>query len=212
MTGPTAPGSPLAVGKLPAGLLARVLSGLGPMPAEVRLGPAVGEDACAIDVPAGVLVAATDPITLTTAEAARLAVVVNANDVAVMGVRPRWFLAAVLLPPGTTDVAVEELFAVMRAALTEVGAALVGGHTEVSSAVARPVIVGQMLGLSESGAVVTTAGAHPGDVVVQIGPAPVEAAAVLLAGDDFEQDLAKAIDGLRPGLAVGGGDADALRL
>src|SRR5579862_380288 len=130
--------TPLPVGKLPAALLAEVLSGLGPLPTEVRLGPSIGEDACAIDVPRGVLVAATDPITLTAAEAARLAVIVNANDVAVTGVRPRWFLAAVLLPPGTTSTAVRELFAAMGAALIEVGATLVGGHTEVSAAVTRP--------------------------------------------------------------------------
>ncbi len=167
------------MGKLSSGLLAEVLSELSPLPGEVRLGPAVGEDACAIDVPQGVLVAATDPITLTSADAARLAVIVNANDVAVMGVRPRWFLAAVLLPPGTTDTAVRELFSAMRAALAEVGAFLVGGHTEVSSAVTRPVIVGQMLGVAEHGNVVATGGAGAGDVVVQIGAAPVEGAAVL---------------------------------
>ena len=36
--------------------------------------------------------------------------VVNANDVAVMGARPRWFLAAVLLPIGTTEEDVRALF------------------------------------------------------------------------------------------------------
>src|SRR5262249_12417555 len=40
----------------------------------------------------------------------------------------------------------------------------------------------------------------------------VETAAVLLACHDAEQDLAEAFDGLRTGLAIGGGDTDALRL
>jgi hydrogenase expression/formation protein HypE len=171
--------TPLPIGKLPSALLARVLSQLGPLPPEVRLGPAIGEDGCAIDVSRGVLVAATDPITLTAAGAAKLAVIVNANDVAVMGVPPRWFLAAVLLPPATAAEAVEELFAEMHAALGEVGASLVGGHTEVSAAVTRPVIVGLMLGLAEGREIVTTGGARPGDIVVQVGPVPVEGAAVL---------------------------------
>jgi hydrogenase maturation factor len=160
-------------------VLARLLSGLGPPPAEVRLGPAVGEDACAIDVPRGVLVAATDPITLAAADAARLAVIINANDVAVTGVRPMWFLAAVLVPPATTEQEVRQLFTAMHTALVEVGAALVGGHTEVSAAVTRPVIVGQMLGVTEAGRIVPTGGARAGDVVVQVGPVPVEGAAVL---------------------------------
>jgi hydrogenase maturation factor len=75
----------LLVGKLPANLLARVLGGAPDQPPEVLLGPALGEDGCALDVPSGVLVAATDPVTLTSREVGRFAVVVNANDVAVMG-------------------------------------------------------------------------------------------------------------------------------
>lgn len=170
---------PIPAGKVPVALLARLLATDRALPREVRLGPAVGEDACAIDVDAGVLIAATDPITLTTSELGRYGVMVNANDVAVMGVHPRWFLATVLLPPGTTEETIEDLFTTMRGALDEVGATLVGGHTEVTHAVNQPVIVGQMLGLSTDGHLVTTAGAQPGDVLVQIGAAPVEGAAVL---------------------------------
>lgn len=45
----------------------------------------------------------------------------------------------------------------MRRALSDLGAYLVGGHTEVTPAVNRPIVVGQMLGLAETGTVVTTA-------------------------------------------------------
>ena len=72
-------------------------------PPELRLAPGVGEDACAIAVDAGVLVAATDPITMTGEGVGAHAVWINANDVAATGVRPRWFLATVLLPIGTTE-------------------------------------------------------------------------------------------------------------
>jgi hydrogenase expression/formation protein HypE len=173
----------IPAGKLPADMLARVLGAMGPMPPEVVLGPRAGEDACAIELPAGggVLVAATDPITLTGNEVGRFAVVVNANDVAVMGVRPRWFLACVLLPEGITTAAVDGLFATMRDALASVGATMVGGHTEITAAVRQPVVVGQMLGFAESGRIVPTGGARVGDVVVQVGPVPVEGGAVLAA-------------------------------
>jgi hydrogenase maturation factor len=107
--------------------------------------------------------------------------VINANDVAVMGVRPRWFLAAILLPDGTSEQEVRAIFAGIRRALDTVGATLVGGHTEVTAAVAQPVVVGQMLGLAEDGRIVCTGGALEGDVVVQAGAAPVEGAAVLAA-------------------------------
>lgn len=188
--------TPIPAGKVPAELLARLLAPDDQLPPEVRLGPALGEDACAIDVDAGVLIAATDPITLTTSDLGRFGVIVNANDVAVMGVVPRWFLAAVLLPLETTEDTVEQLFVAMRDALREVGATLVGGHTEVTGAVNQPVIVGQMLGLSQDGHFVTTGGAAPGDVLVQVGPAPVEGGAVLAA------ELADRLVGLDPDIVT----------
>jgi hydrogenase expression/formation protein HypE len=176
----------LRTGKLPAELLSELLrefeadSGSDRPAGEiVRLGPAIGEDACAIDVPEGTLVAATDPITLAGSEIGQLAVTINANDIAVMGVRPRWFMATILLPVGTTEVEVRALFASVRAALTEVGATLVGGHTEITGVVSQPVVVGQMMGFSENRQIVPTGGVVTGDVVLQVGRAPVEAAVVL---------------------------------
>lgn len=204
-------------GKVPADVLARNLSGPGPQPAELLVGPAIGEDACAIAVPAGVIVAAADPITLTGSGVGRAAVIVNANDVAVTGARPRWFLATVLLPPGTTPEDVDALFASMKAALAEVGAVLVGGHTEVTPAVSQPVVAGQMLGTTER--VIRTSGARAGDAVVLVGRVPVEGAAVLateaagrLSSLDpgVLQAAAGAVDD--PGISVVGAALTAARL
>jgi hydrogenase maturation factor len=177
----TMPRGTLHSGKLPFPLLRELLASPVGLPAEVKLGPAIGEDACAIEVPGGVLIAGTDPITLTSSSVGAHAVLCNANDVAVMGVRPRWFLAAVLLPEGTSEDDVRALFRMTREALAQVGASLVGGHTEVTSAVTQPVVVGQMLGLSTSGHFVRSGGLGAGDVVLQVGAAPVEGAAVLAA-------------------------------
>ena len=173
---PAATSVPLLAGKLSPDFLARLIE--TSLPPEVVLGPRIGEDACAIEVEAGTLVAATDPITLTGAGVGAHAVAVNANDVAVTGARPQWFLACVLLPEGCAGEDVEALFAGMRRALDRVGATLVGGHTEVTAAVRQPLVVGQMLGVVTE-RIVPTGGLRPGDVVVQIGPAPVEGAAVL---------------------------------
>jgi hydrogenase maturation factor len=126
--------------------------------------------------------------------------------VAVTGARPRWFLSVVLVPPGTTENAVEELFRSIREALARIGAHLVGGHTEVTPAVTRPVVVGQMLGVAES-RLVATGGCRPGDAVVQVRPAPIEGAAVLARAPGavtvppalLEQALA-ALD--RPGVSI----------
>jgi hydrogenase expression/formation protein HypE len=199
----------LSRGKLPLELLGRLLGSLPPGPPEVRLGARVGEDACAIDVPAGVLVVAADPITLTSAEAGRLSVIVNANDVAVSGARPRWFLAVVLVPPGTGEALVTQLFDEIRRALDDLGAHLVGGHTEITPAVTRPIVIGQMLGLAEAGEFLTTSGLGPGDVIVQVRPAPIEGAAVLAreSADQLDEMDATSLEAARsalerPGIGV----------
>jgi hydrogenase maturation factor len=176
--GPAARALPPA-GKLPTALLADLLAGLRVAPPDVLLGPRIGEDACAIDVPSGVLVAATDPITFTAQDTGRLSVVVNANDVAVMGVRPRWFLAVILLPSGSTETEIRGIFDSMRESLDQVGATLVGGHTEVTPVVTQPIVVGQFLGIAEDGKYVTSGGMRPGDVLIQVGYVPVEGAVVL---------------------------------
>jgi hydrogenase maturation factor len=201
--------APLHAGKLPVALLAELLGGLPSPPPGILLGPRIGEDACAIEVPAGVLVAATDPITFTAQQVGRFSVIVNANDVAVMGVRPRWFLAVILLPPGTTEGTVREVFASMLVSLAHVGGSLVGGHTEVTPAVTQPLVVGQFLGLAEDGRFVATGGVRQGDVLLQVGPVPIEGAAVLsreaadrLAGlgPDVVKQALGALD--HPGISV----------
>lgn len=168
-------------GKLPPALLREVLAGAPPLPDEVRLGPALGEDAAVIDVEAGCLVVAADPITLTGEGIGWSAVVVNANDVAVMGVRPRWFLATVMLPVGTTDAGLRPLFAELHDAVADLRVVLVGGHSEITGAVRQPVVSGVMLGIGSPEQIVRSSGAVSGDVVVQIGEAPIEGAAVLAA-------------------------------
>ena len=201
---PAVNSAPLPTGKPSPEFLARLIE--TSLPPEVVLGPRIGEDACAIEIEAGTLVAATDPITLTEAGVGAHAVAVNANDVAVTGARPQWFLACVLLPEGSTGADAEALFAGMRRTLDKVGATLVGGHTEVTGAVRQPVVVGQMLGLATE-RIVPTGGLRPGDAVVQIGPAPVEGAAVLadiLSAERLATVSAKALEGARSALDTPG--------
>lgn len=169
----------LPSGKLPADLLRRLLAPFRRDGADLLLPPSVGEDAGVIGIGGGALIAATDPITLTGREIGGHAVLINANDVAVLGARPRWFLAVFLLPEGTTESDVAGMFDSMREALERLDIVLVGGHTEVTSAVVQPVVTGQMLGFREDGVFIRTGGVSAGDVVLQIGAAPVEGAAVL---------------------------------
>lgn len=49
----------------------------------------------------------------------------------------------------------------------------------MTQAVTQPLVVGQFLGLAEDGRFVATGGVRPGDVLLQVGPVPIEGAAVL---------------------------------
>src|SRR6266704_5900971 len=102
---------PLPVGKLRPELLERLFGKYVPASPRVVVGPRVGEDAAVLDMGDRYLVATMDPITFATDELGWYALWVNANDLAVRGARPLWFLATVLLPDGgTTELGVERLF------------------------------------------------------------------------------------------------------
>jgi hydrogenase expression/formation protein HypE len=181
--------SPLPVGKLSGDTLQRLFAkyvrGGGPADGRepsrrVVVGPRVGEDAAVLDMGDRYLVATTDPITFATDAAGWYALHVNANDVAVRGARPAWFLSTLLLPEGATDAArVEDLFAEIAEACDSLGVALVGGHTEVTAGLSRPIVVGAMLGEVAKDRLVTTGGARPGDALLLTKGVPLEGAALI---------------------------------
>ena len=169
----------METGKLPSALLARLLARL-PSDPRLLLGPGVGLDAAAIDLGGGrVLVAAADPVTLAGDQLGRYVVHVNANDVACLGARPAWFLATALLPEGATEALAEEIFEQIRSACAELGVTLIGGHTEVTVGLDRPIVAGTMLGEAARDELVRPDGAEAGDHLVLTRGIALEGTAVL---------------------------------
>ena len=169
----------LNVGKLPAGLLGNFLDKIKIEDEQVILGPRIGEDAAVIKCGHKLLVAKTDPVTFATDFIGWYVVHVNANDIATMGVNPRWFLATILLPGHSTHQEAEKIFDQILSACNSLGVTLVGGHTEITYDFNRPVVVGCMLGEAEEGSVITTSGAMLGDDVVLTKGIAIEGTAVL---------------------------------
>ena len=180
----------MEVGKLPQELLARLLSAIPIGDERVVLGPRPGEDAALIDMGEKLLVVKTDPVTFATDLIGWYAVQVNANDLASMGARPRWFMATLLLPETTTPSQVEEVFSQITSACQALGITLVGGHTEITYQLPRPIVVGVMLGEVEKDRVVLTSGARPGDSILLTKGIPIEGAALLAR--DAQEALLKA--------------------
>jgi hydrogenase expression/formation protein HypE len=172
--------SMLKPGKLPPELLQRLLSAYTTADPRVIVGPAVGEDAAVIEMGGRHLIATSDPITFATDAIGYYAVVVNANDIATRGGQPKWFLATLLLPEHTTSEAlVDTIFAQIAHACSTFGIALVGGHTEVTCGLDRPILSGHMLGEVEPAALVTTAGAQMGDVLLLTKGICLEGASII---------------------------------
>ncbi len=170
----------LPAGKLPLPLLEKLLHRFAPDDSRIIVGPRAGEDAAVFDFGDRYLVAKTDPITFATNEIGWYAVNVNANDIAVMGAIPRWFLATVLLPAGQATAAMAEMiFAQIHAACTALGISLAGGHTEITVNLDRPIVSGTMLGEVAPDRLITTAGAQVGDRVLLVKPAPIEGTALI---------------------------------
>lgn len=147
---------------------------------QVLVYPGVGEDAAVIDVGARWLVAKTDPITFATEEIGWYAVQINANDIAASGGVPRWFLSTILLPEKGTDLAlVDRIMSQIAAACRSLGIVPCGGHTEVTYALDRPIVVGVMLGEIEPGHLVRSSGVEVGDVILLTKGVAVEGTAII---------------------------------
>jgi len=158
----------LSLGKLDFRLLENLLKKYqGVSDPRVVIGPRVGEDAAVIDLPDRYLVAKTDPITFATEKIGWYAVQVNGNDIAIRGASPKWFQATILLPEKrTTRKLVGKIFAQISFACKKLGVAMIGGHTEISWGLDRPIVIGCMLGEVEKEKLVCTSGAKPRDMIV----------------------------------------------
>jgi hydrogenase maturation factor len=205
----------LPAGKLPVALLKNLLTTLPIQHPQLLLGPAIGEDAAVIDwdpKAKKLLVAKSDPITFATDEIGYYAVNVCANDIAVTGATPRFYLPTILLPAAlaTSDLAAA-IFNQIAVACCALEVVVAGGHSEVTASVTQPVIAGTMIGEVERSHVVSSHGARPGDLVLMAGVAPIEGASLiaremrstLLAQGWSTADLDEAANYLyKPGISV----------
>ena len=158
----------LPLGKLDFSLLDKMLKKYqSKFDSRLIIGPKIGEDAAVIEYQDRYLVAKTDPITFATEKIGWYAVQVNANDIATRGAVPKWFQATILLPEKkTTEALIDRIFSQIYDACNKLNITVIGGHTEISYNLDRPIIVGSMLGEVEKDKLISTSGAKPGDVII----------------------------------------------
>lgn len=175
------------------------------------VGPKLGEDAAAIDLGDRYLLLASDPVTFTPERIGWYAVMVNSNDIAAMGGAPRYFLSTILLPERrASDEMISKIFADITEGCRQVECTPVGGHTEVTHGLERPIVCGTMVGDVPRDGLVTSSGARPGDMIVVTNGIAIEATAILarekaaetvrIFGQNFQEKAARFLED--PGLSV----------
>jgi hydrogenase maturation factor len=201
----------LPLGKIPPALLQQILGENPNLDPRLILGPGIGLDCAVLEMGERCLVLKSDPITFTSDEIGWYAVQINANDIATCGASPNWFLATLLLPEGlTTEQDVLRIHGQILQACAALDISLVGGHTEITSGLERPVIAGTMVGEVRLEKLITPKGACAGDEILLTKCIPIEATAILarerpeaLADVLSESELAEAKNyAHQPGISV----------
>jgi len=171
----------MPLGKLPPSLLARLLALAPAGDPRVLIGPSVGFDCAVVDAggPA-LLVYKSDPITFATDQIGWYLVQINANDIACTGGLPRWLLVTLLLPEEqTTAEMVEAIFGQVYDACRKMNITVIGGHSEITYGLDRPIAIGTLIGEVARDRLITPRGADPGDRILLTKGVPIEATAIL---------------------------------
>ncbi len=132
----------------------------------VIMGSKLGEDAAVIDMGDKYLVAKTDPITFTTNKIGYYVVNVNVNDIVCTGALPKWFQSTVLLPEGSNEELITSIFKSIHDTCKSFNISVVGGHTEITSGLKRPIVIGSLLGEVDKDNLILTSNAKVGDDLI----------------------------------------------
>lgn len=167
-------------GKLSNELLqAGILSQLSHQRDDILIGPGIGEDCAAIAFGDLACVLTTDPITGATKDIGKIAVHISCNDIASSGVQPAALLMTLLLPLEASESDAKAIMSQAHETASGMNVAIIGGHTEFTSAVNRPVVSVTAIGKGSKSELSATAGAQPGDLIVMSKWAGLEGTAII---------------------------------
>lgn len=179
------------IGKIPPEILEKIV--MEPMKGskvkrdDVILRPTTGEDCSAIDLGGEFCILSTDPITGAAKDIGYLAVQINCNDIYSAGAEPMGVLLTVLLPPESDEALLEEMMTGAIKAAEERNIEILGGHTEVTDAVCKPVISAAVIGKTRDRKILSTGGAKAGQDVIMTKWAGTEGTAIL--AKEWEEGL-----------------------
>ncbi len=170
----------MEIGKLPPALLEElILNKLTTRRKEVLVRSATGQDSSILATDHRPVVLSTDPITGEVDRIGWFAVHVACNDVAANGAEPLGVLLTLLLPPGCDNQTIAEIMNDAGKAAAELNVDILGGHTELTDAVNRPVVSTTAVGVLRTDQLIVSSAVRAGLDIVLTKGAGIEGTAIL---------------------------------
>ena len=158
---------------------------------EVLVRPAIGEDCAVVDFGEEACVLSTDPITGAVNEVGRLSVHISCNDIASSGTEPIGIMLTIMVPEGTTEEQIEEIMRQASEEAERLNVEIIGGHTEITNAVNKTVIVSTAIGKNQKEKLVKKSPVKPGDAIILTKYAGLEGTGIIATDyiDKLKQHL-----------------------
>lgn len=167
----------LKLGKLPPEVLEKYLVGMtGARSRDLVVGPSIGVDFGVVRHGNTQLIVSSDPVTGVNERVGWYAVNVSANDIATSGNRPQFLQSVILLPERASVRDVALISSEMDRTAASLGITIVGGHTELTPGLRRPIVITTAFAFASS--YVTAADAEEGDAILITKSAAVEGTAI----------------------------------
>lgn len=158
-----------------------VLERLPEYNSEVLTGAGIGLDCALIKSREGIMAVTSDPVTAASADAGKIAVNISCNDIACCGINPVAMTLVIIAPSNTKEKEMMRVVDSAAKAAEDMGVSIVGGHTEVSDAVNRFILMTTAFGFTNENNAVRSDGAKSGDSILMTKYAALEGSAILAA-------------------------------
>lgn len=172
----------MGTGKLPNEQLAKILEEHPPIQRdEVLEGARIGFDTAQIQFGNDVCVLSTDPITGAVDSIGTIGITIAVNDIATSGAEPIALLLTILMPVGSSVNDVERIQREATQTANALGVQIVGGHTEITSAVNQCVLSVAVIGKMALEDRMDSARVQVGDLIAVTKTVGREGTAILAA-------------------------------
>lgn len=157
----------LRLGKIKENALKRsVLKEIKSQDPGLLIGPGIGEDAACLSVDDSVIAMTTNVVTIPCENIGELLVIKAVNNLSAQGAEPICINLSVLLPEAEDERTLKSIIRDVKKTASRYNMQIAGGHTEVTGAVANPIITGTAIGRIKSRGPIKTGGVKPGNDII----------------------------------------------